>query len=235
MRILVVEDEPALGRQLSKRLSQASFRVDLSGDGREGLHLAEELPFDAAIIDLGLPGLSGLQIIRRLRATGSLLPILVLTARNRWQDKVEGLEAGADDYLGKPFEMAELLARLGALLRRSAATATRQLVLGPLRIDLDAQHVALDGRPVALTSFEYRLLEHLAINRSRVVSKQRLTDYLYAQEDDRESNVVEVLVGRLRRKLDPQGTLRPIQTHRGAGYRLALGDDRASEDADARR
>lgn len=224
MRLLIVEDEAALCRQLAARLTGAGYQVQTSHDGREGLYFATEYRFDAAVVDLGLPGLAGLEVIRRLRAAGNRLPILVLTARDRWQDRVAGLEAGADDYLGKPFQAEELEARLRALLRRAANSATRVLVCGPLSIDPDARAVALHGRPVELTAFEYRLLEHLAMQRPRVLSKQQLTDYLYADADERDSNVLEVLIGRLRRKLDPTGTLRPIETLRGQGYRFALAD-----------
>ena len=223
MRILIIEDEENLRRQLEERLQEQGYRVEGTGDGREGLHLAREYQFDAAVVDLGLPRLSGLEIIRSLRGAGSLLPILVLTARNRWQDKVEGLEAGADDYLGKPFQVEELHARLRALLRRAAGAATRELLCGPLRIDLDAERVWMQDREIDLTSYEYRLLEHLAVNRPRVISKQQLADCLYALDDDRDSNVVEVLIGRLRRKLDPDACVNPIETHRGRGYRLAAG------------
>jgi two-component system response regulator PhoP len=224
MRVLIVEDEPTLCRQLDARLTQSGYRVETSGDGREGLYLAQEFNYDAAVIDLGLPSLSGLDIIRRLRADGRLLPILVLTARGRWQDKVEGLEAGADDYLGKPFQMEELEARLRALLRRAAGAASRELQCGPLRIDLDSRLVWMQGRQIDLTAYEYRLLEHLVTQRPRVISKQQLAEHLYADADDRDSNVVEVLVGRLRRKLDPANTLHPIETLRGQGYRLAVAD-----------
>lgn len=224
MRILVIEDEAALRGQICRRLEAEGLTAEGSEDGAEGLYLAQEYPYDGAIVDLGLPGLPGLDIIRRLRAAGSLLPILVLTARGRWQEKVEGLEAGADDYLAKPFEMEELLARLRALLRRAAGAAGRELVRGSLRIDLVAQKVRIDGREPELTAFEYRLLEHLAIHQGRVLSKRELADHLYPHDEDRDSNVLEVLVGRLRRKLDPDGTLAPIETLRGRGYRLALGD-----------
>ncbi len=224
MRVLIVEDEPTLCRQLGARLTQSGYRVETCGDGREGLYLAQELNYDAAVIDLGLPNLSGLDIIRRLRADGRLLPILVLTARGRWQDKVEGLEAGADDYLGKPFQIEELEARLRALLRRAAGAASSELLCGPLRIDLDSRLVWMQGRAIDLTAYEYRLLEHLVMQRPRVISKQQLADHLYADADDRDSNVVEVLVGRLRRKLDPTNTLHPIETQRGQGYRLAVAD-----------
>lgn len=225
MRILVIEDEATLRAQLAARLAREGFRVDQSADGNEGLYLATEYPFDAAVVDLGLPGLPGLEILRRLRAAGSRLPVLVLTARGRWQDKVEGLEAGADDYLAKPFEMEELLARLRALLRRAAGTASEILQLGPVRLDRTAQQVWVHGAEVELTAYELRLLERLMTQRGRVLSKRELADYLYPHDEDRDSNVLEVLVGRLRRKLDPDGTLAPIETLRGRGYRFALGPD----------
>jgi two-component system, OmpR family, response regulator PhoP len=224
MRVLVIEDEPNLLRRLLAVLTQNGIEAEGSGDGREGLYMAEEYPHDAAVVDLGLPGLPGLEIIRRLRAKGSLLPILILTVRDRWQDKVEGLEAGADDYLVKPFQPEELVARLRALARRAAGAAGRELRVGPLRLDLVSQQAWMSEQPVELTAFEYRLLEQLAAAQGGVLSKQALADRLYPHDEDRESNVVEVLVGRVRRKLDPQGTLAPIETLRGRGYRLALGD-----------
>ena len=231
MRILVIEDDPDLRRQLLHRLTREGIDARVSGDGREGLYLAQEYPHDAAIIDLGLPNLSGLAIIRQLRSDGSLLPVLILTARDRWQDKVEGLEAGADDYLVKPFQPEELVARLRALTRRAAGTASRELTLGPLRLDLTAQRAWIVDRAVELTAYEYRLLEQLATAHGAVLSKQTLADRLYAHDEDRDSNVLEVLVGRLRRKLDPDGTLVPIETLRGRGYRLALNDRSAATDA----
>lgn len=225
MRVLVIEDEPQLRRQVAERLAREGFQVDASGDGKEGLYFATEYPIDAAVVDLGLPGLSGLDLIRAVRSRGSALPILVLTARARWQDKVEGLEAGADDYLAKPFEMAELVARVKALLRRAAGAATNALQCGPIAIDFAAQRVTVQGRPVELTGYEYRLLEYLVRHRRRIVSKGELADYLYPHDAERDSNVLEVLVGRLRRKLDPDGALAPIETLRGRGYRFALPED----------
>jgi two-component system, OmpR family, response regulator PhoP len=227
MRILVIEDEAALRAQLADRLAREGFRVDQTGDGGEGLYLATEYPFDAAVVDLGLPGIPGLEIVRRLRSAGSRLPVLVLTARGRWQDKVEGLEAGADDYLAKPFEMEELLARLRALLRRAVGAAGQVLELGPVRLDRTGQQVWVHGAPVELTGYELRLLERLMTERGRVLSKRELADYLYPHDEDRDSNVLEVLLGRLRRKLDPDGTLAPIETLRGRGYRFVLGDPSA--------
>jgi two-component system, OmpR family, response regulator PhoP len=224
MRILVIEDEVALRSQLMARLTAEGYRCEATGDGAEGLYLASEYPFDVALVDLGLPTISGTEIIRGLRAAGSLLPILVLTARGRWQDKVEGLEAGADDYLAKPFEVDELLARLRALLRRAHGAATQELRAGPVRLDRATQRVWVGERLVELTAFEFRLLEHLMTRRGRVLSKRELADYLYPQDEDRDSNVLEVLLGRLRRKLDPDGQLAPIETLRGRGYRFTLGE-----------
>ncbi len=225
MRVLVIEDEPALQAQISAYLRTEGHRVDGSGDGEEGLYFAEEYPLDAAVVDLGLPGISGLEVIRTLRARGEILPILILTARGRWQDKVEGLDAGADDYLVKPFHMEELLARLKALVRRAAGTARTVLECGPLRLDLDTQQIYLHDEPVVLTTYEYRLLEYLVTHRDQVVSKQTLADYLYAHDDERDSNVIEVLIGRLRRKLSPDERHRAITTLRGRGYRFTLGDE----------
>jgi len=224
MRILIIEDEPALRIQLAHRLEREGFLVDQASDGDEGLYLLREYPYDAALVDLGLPGTPGLEIVRRLRAAKDALPLLVLTARGRWQDKVEGLKAGADDYLAKPFEIEELLARLRALLRRAAGAPTQVIELGPVRLDRAAQQVWLHGAPVELTAFELRLLERLMTQRGRVISKRELADYLYPHDEDRDSNVLEVLVGRLRRKLDPDGMLAPIETLRGRGYRITLGD-----------
>jgi two-component system response regulator PhoP len=224
VRILIIEDEAVLRAQVAARLSREGYVCEGTGDGSEGFYLASEYPFDAAVVDLGLPGLSGIEIIRRLRAAGNLLPILVLTARSRWQDKVEGLEAGADDYLAKPFEMDELLARLRALLRRAQGAATQELRAGPVRLDRATQRVWVGERLVELTGFEFRLLERLMTQRGRVLSKRELADYLYPHDEDRDSNVLEVLLGRLRRKLDPDGSLAPIETLRGRGYRLTLGE-----------
>jgi two-component system response regulator PhoP len=224
MRILVVEDEPALQQQIRSELEAQGYTVDSTGEGKEALYLATEYPYDAAILDIGLPGLSGLDIIGRLRGRGSHLPILVLTARGRWQDKVQGLETGADDYLTKPFEMEELLARLKALLRRAAGSAQEVLQCGAVTLNLGAQKVSVGGKEVELTSYEYRLLEHLVRSRRRVLSKDELAAHLYPHDEERDSNVIEVLIGRLRRKLDPDGELQPLETLRGRGYRFTLGD-----------
>ena len=228
MRALVVEDEASLRESLQARLGQAGFTVDVARDGDEGLFAGREYPLDVAVIDLGLPGLSGLDLIRRLRASGKTYPILILTARDNWQDKVEGLQAGADDYVVKPFHFEEVLARLQALLRRAGGWASAQLKCGPIVLDTRAQTVAVNGAHVELTTFEYRILEHLMLRAGEVISKSELTERLYDQDFERDSNVIEVLVGRLRRKLDPQEQLHPIETLRGRGYRFALPRDPAS-------
>lgn len=224
MRILVIEDEPQLREQVQRQLHADGYVVDVSGDGKDGLYLASEYPLDAAIVDLGLPGLSGIDVIKQLRARGNNVPILILTARGSWQDKVQGLEAGADDYLVKPFQMEELQARLKALLRRAVGTASNTLNCGLISLDLTTQTVALRGHTVELTSYEYRLLEYLMKQRGKVVPKSELADYLYPHDQDRDSNVLEVLVGRVRRKLDPEGDLMPIETLRGRGYRFTLSE-----------
>ena len=223
MRLLLVEDDAALRLGLARQLEGDGYRVDQAGDGEDGLFQAREYPVDLAIVDLGLPKLGGLKVVQSLRADGRTLPILILTARGSWQDKVVGLEAGADDYLVKPFEYPELAARIKALLRRSLKATSDVLTLGPLAVDFAAQSVTLGGAPIELTAFEYRLLEYLVRERARVVTKLELSDYLYPHDEDRDSNVLEVLIGRLRSKLDPEGTLAPIETLRGRGYRLTLG------------
>ena len=224
MRVLVIEDELDLQTDICQRLEAEAYTVDTSGDGNEGLFYATEYPLDAAIIDIGLPGISGIEIIRRLRERGSTLPVLILTARSRWQEKVEGLEAGADDYLVKPFQMEELLARLKALLRRASGSPTTELRCGAVVLNLGTQQVLLDDEMLDVTAFEYRLLEYLMRHSREAVSKATLADYLYPHDDDRDSNVIEVLIGRLRRKLDPDGTLQPIETLRNRGYRFTLCD-----------
>ncbi len=220
MRILIIEDEQALREQLTQQLQQQHYTVDATGDGQEGLFFAQEYPLDAAIIDLGLPGLSGIEIIQQLRKAGQTLPILILTARDRWQDKVNGLEAGGDDYLTKPFQIEELLARLKALLRRASGSPDNSLQAGPILVQPDQQQVFLHQQVLELTSFEYRLLEYMVRQQGQVLSKNNLADYLYPHDEDRDSNVIEVMIGRLRKKLDPDGQLQPIETLRGRGYRL---------------
>jgi two-component system, OmpR family, response regulator PhoP len=222
MRALLVEDDDTLRHGLAAAMRAAGWQVDEAADGREGLYLAKEMAPDVAVVDLGLPQISGMELIAALRGDKQDLPVLILTARDRWQDKVAGLKAGADDYMVKPFHTEELLARLEALVRRSAGWAQPVLDFGILRFEPGTQRVELHGQPVELTSFEYRLLEYLVLRAGQVVSRSELIDRLYDQDYDRDSNTVEVFVGRLRRKLDPEGTLKPIETLRGRGYRFAL-------------
>ncbi len=222
MRVLIVEDEAPLREQLVSRFSEESYAVDVATDGEEGLYLGSEFPFDVAVIDLGLPKLSGIELIQRLRAAGKTFPILILTARGRWQEKVEGLEAGGDDYLVKPFHMEELLARLKVLLRRAAGWSQPILRCAPVALDTVTQQVSVNGVQVDLTAYEYNLLEYLMLHNGEVISKAELTEHLYDQDFDRDSNVLEVLVGRLRRKLDPGNDVHPIETLRGRGYRFTL-------------
>lgn len=224
MRLLVIEDEPDLLADIARRLEAESYIVDTSLDGSEGYFFATEYPLDAAIVDIGLPGMSGIEIIKKLREQGHTLPILILTARSRWQEKVEGLEAGADDYLVKPFQMEELLARVKALLRRATGSATTELNCGCITLDLDTQQALLHNEIIDITAFEYRMLEYLMRHANEAVSKTRLADYLYPHDDDRDSNVIEVLIGRLRKKLDPDSKLKPIETLRNRGYRFTLCD-----------
>ena len=222
MRILLIEDEAALREPLQERLRQEGHVVDVAVDGEEGLYAGTEYPVDVAVVDLGLPKLSGMEVIRQLRARGRTFPILILTARGRWQDKVEGLEAGGDDYLVKPFEVEELLARLRALVRRAAGWTRASLQCGPLLLDTAAQTLQRDGAAVELTGYEYRVLEYLMLHSGEVVSKTELTEHLYEEDADRDSNVIEVFIRRLRSKLDPDGSLHPIETLRGRGYRFTL-------------
>ena len=220
MRILLVEDDAGLQTSLADILREAGYAVDVTGDGIEGLFFGEEYPLDLAIIDLGLPGLPGMDLIRKLREQERQFPILILTARSEWQDKVEGLEAGADDYLTKPFHPEELKARVGALLRRSAGHAQPMIELGPLKIDLASQRVHNGEKEIELTTYEYKVFEYLLMHPDEVVTKTVLSEHIYEEDADRDSNVIEVFVGRLRRKIDPQGIMNPIETLRGRGYRL---------------
>jgi two-component system response regulator PhoP len=220
MRVLVIEDEAPLREQIVTALRSSGYAVDDTGQGGEGLYLGNEYPVDVAVLDLGLPDLQGLEVLRGWRKAGRTFPVLILTARGRWQEKVEGLEAGADDYLVKPFHMEEVLARLRALVRRSAGWADSVLVAGNIEVDTGRQAVKVDDRPIELTAYEYKLLEYLIFHAGEVISKTELTEHLYDEDADRDSNVLEVLLGRLRRKLDPDRALNPIETLRGRGYRL---------------
>lgn len=222
MRLLVVEDEPALCQQLQKLLQEHGYAVDTAGDGHDALFQGRETPFDLAIVDLGLPLLGGVEVIRQWRALQRDFPVLILTARDRWQEKVEGLEAGADDYLVKPFHHEELLARVRALLRRANGQASSLIHSGPISLDLATRTLSVDQQPLELTAYEYRVAEYLILNPDKVVSKTELTEHIYDQDFDRDSNVIEVFIGRLRKKLDADGRLKPIETLRGRGYRWAL-------------
>ena len=222
MRILIIEDETPLREQVVSRLRATGYAVDEAADGEVGLYLGNEYPIDVAVVDLGLPRLSGIDVIRRWRTEGRRFPILILTARGRWQDKVSGLEAGGDDYLVKPFHMEELLARLRALVRRSEGWTHAVLCCDPIALDTGTQKVTLSDQAVDLTAYEYKLLEYLMLHAGEVVSKMELSEHLYEEDLDRDSNVLEVLVARLRRKLDPERSLNPIETLRGRGYRFRL-------------
>ncbi|MDO9475705.1 MAG: response regulator transcription factor [Pseudohongiella sp.] len=224
MRLLVVEDESLLRQQLVMGLQRAGFVVDDASDGKAGLFQALEYDYDAAIIDLGLPQLDGISVIRKLREAGRKYPVLILTARGDWQDKVAGLDAGADDYVVKPFRIEEIQARLNALLRRAAGFASPVISAGPISLDTSSKRVTVSGSPVELTAYEYKTLEYLMMHIDQVVSKAELTDHLYAQDYDRDSNVLEVFIRRLRQKLDPDQSLQPIDTVRGQGYRLRIMD-----------
>lgn len=222
MRALIIEDEPRLLEQLESALQQQGYITDTADNGEDGMWLASEYPADIAIIDIGLPGQDGLSIIKELRKNERDFPVLILTARDRWQDKVIGLEAGADDYLTKPFQMEELLARVQALIRRTGRWSTTTLQSGPIKLNTTGKLVTKDDNDIALTAYEYRLLEYLMVHAGEVISKTKLTEHIYAEDDERDSNVIEVFVRRLRKKLDPDGSLKPIQTQRGQGYRWAL-------------
>ncbi|WP_028299321.1 response regulator transcription factor [Oceanospirillum beijerinckii] len=222
MKILILEDDQALQRQLADTLLAENYEVDTRSDGDDGLFMAREYEYDLAIIDIGLPKISGIDVIKSLRAENNTLPILILTARSSWKDKVHGLKAGADDYLVKPFEIEELLARLEALLRRASGYSSHVIQQGPIKLDTQTQELWVDDLEVDLTAFEYKLLEYFLRHPKRIVSKSALMDYLYDEESDRDVNVLEVLIGRLRRKLDPDNHIKPIETLRGRGYRFAI-------------
>ncbi|AIR89902.1 response regulator transcription factor [Pseudomonas cremoricolorata] len=218
MKLLVVEDEALLRHHLLTRLGESGHVVQAVANAEEALYQAGEFSYDLAVIDLGLPGMSGLELIGELRRQGKTFPILILTARGNWQDKVEGLAAGADDYVVKPFQFEELEARLNALLRRSSGFIQSTIEAGPLLLDINRKQASLDQQPLALTAYEYRILEYLMRHHQQVVAKERLMEQLYADDDERDPNVIEVLVGRLRRKLEAAGGFKPIDTVRGLGY-----------------
>ena len=221
MRVLVVEDEPDLNRQLVKALGDAGYAVDSAKDGEDGYFLGDTEPYDVVILDLGLPKMDGLSILEQWRRADKKFPVIILTARDRWSDKVAGMDAGADDYLAKPFHMEELLARVRAQLRRSAGHAKAELECGKLRLDTKTARVSFDGQPIKLTSHEYRLLAYLMHHRERVVSRTELVEHLYDQDFDRDSNTIEVFIGRLRKKIPGE----VITTVRGLGYRLSMEAD----------
>jgi len=223
LRLLVLEDEPALREALARQFRDAGFAIDEAADGIEGEFAGLEYPLDVAVVDLGLPGRSGLDAIRAWRSAGKSFPVLILTARDSWQEKVAGLDAGADDYVTKPFRFEEVLARVQALLRRSAGWSQPLIKCGAVELDTRAQEVRVAGERVELTAFEYRLLEYLMLRAGQVVSKAELTEKLYEQDFERDSNTIEVFIGRLRRKLDPGNSRQPIETLRGRGYRIARG------------
>ncbi|WP_436640040.1 response regulator transcription factor [Microbaculum sp. FT89] len=217
MRILVVEDDKDLNRQLVAALADAGYAVDTAFDGEEGHFLGDTEPYDAVVLDIGLPQMDGIRVLEQWRADGRKMPVLILTARDRWSDKVAGIDAGADDYVAKPFHMEEVLARIRALLRRAAGHASSEIECGPVRLDTRSSRVTVDGNAVKLTSHEFRLLSYLMHHQGRVVSRTELVEHLYDQDFDRDSNTIEVFVGRLRRKLDTD----IIETVRGLGYSIA--------------
>jgi two-component system OmpR family response regulator len=216
MRILVVEDDPDLNRQLSEALKTAGYVVDSAKDGEDGHFLGDTEPYDAVVLDIGLPRMDGISVLEAWRRAGRNMPVLILTARDRWSDKVQGIDAGADDYVAKPFHIEEVLARIRALVRRAAGHATNEIECGPVRIDTKAGRVTVDGNPVKLTAHEYKVLEYLMHHRNRVVSRTELIEHLYDQDFDRDSNTIEVFVGRLRKKVSAD----LIETVRGLGYRI---------------
>ena len=220
MRLLVVEDDRDLNRQLVQALDQAGYAVDRAFDGEEGHFLGDTEPYDAVVLDIGLPKKDGITVLEEWRRAGRMMPVLILTARDRWSDKVQGFDAGADDYVAKPFHLEEVLARLRALLRRAAGHATNELTCGPVRLDTKAGRVVVDGAPIKLTSHEYRLLAYLMHHSGRVISRTEIVEHLYDQDFDRDSNTIEVFVGRLRKKLGVD----VIQTVRGLGYLIAPPD-----------
>tara|TARA_B100000780_G_scaffold279095_1_gene255509 strand:- start:1302 stop:1997 length:696 start_codon:yes stop_codon:yes gene_type:complete len=221
VRILVAEDDSRLLMQLDSLFQQQGFSIDLADDGEKALFQLKEVNYDLAVIDIGLPKLDGFDVIRQARSSDVSTPVLILTARDRWQEKVEGLDAGADDYLTKPFHNEELLARVKALIRRASGQASSTIEFGPVVLDMQAKEIRVNARALDLTAYEYKVMEYLMLHPQKVISKTELTEHIYDQDFDLDSNVIEVFVGRLRRKLDPEGTLKPIETLRGRGYRIS--------------
>lgn len=219
MRILVVEDDRDLNRQLVTACRDAGYAVDAAFDGEEGHFLGDTEPYDAVILDIGLPKMDGLSVLEAWRRDGRLLPVLLLTARDRWSDKVAGIDAGADDYVAKPFHMEEVLARLRALTRRAAGRASNEVEVGRVRLDVKAGRLTVDGNPIKLTSHEFRLIQYMMLHMDKVISRTELVEHLYDQDFDRDSNTIEVFVGRLRKKMG----IDFIETVRGLGYRVASG------------
>ncbi len=220
MRLLLVEDEPTLAAQLRQALADAGYAVDHADNGRDAWYMGGVQPYDAIVLDLGLPVLDGLTVLRRWRSEQMMAPVLILTARDQWHEKVSGIDAGADDYLTKPFHAEELLARVRALIRRASGQASSVLQCGPIRLDTRSARVSVDGLPVGLTSHEFKLLSYLMHHPNQVLSRSELSDHIYAQDSDRDSNTIEVFVARLRKKLPAD----LIETVRGLGYRLKLPD-----------
>jgi two-component system OmpR family response regulator len=216
MRILVVEDDTNLNRQIKDALTEGGYAVDVAFDGEEGHFLGDTEPYDAVVLDIGLPKMDGISVLESWRRAGRAMPVLMLTARDRWSDKVQGIDAGADDYVAKPFHMEEVLARIRALVRRAAGHSSNEIIAGVVRLDVKAGKVTVDGHAVKLTSHELRLLSYLMHHKGEVVSRTELTEHLYEQDFDRDSNTIEVFVGRLRKKL-PEDC---IQTVRGLGYQI---------------
>ncbi len=221
MKLLIIEDEQNIRDELTAFAKEQGYVAETAEDGEEGVYLGSEFNYDLAIIDLGLPKLDGISVIKQLREQNKTFPILILTARSHWQEKVDGLEAGADDYLVKPFHQEELRARVHALIRRATGNIKSDLVFGNIAVSTTNKTVTVDETTIELTSYEYNTLEYLALNKDRPVSKTELTEHLYHQDFERDSNVIEVFIGRLRKKLDPEGTVKPIKTVRGLGYRFA--------------
>jgi two-component system OmpR family response regulator len=219
MRVLVVEDDQDLNRQISEALGDAGYAVDVAFDGEEGHFLGDTEPYDAVVLDIGLPQMDGLSVLEAWRRDGKTMPVLLLTARDRWSDKVQGIDAGADDYVAKPFHMEEVLARLRALVRRAAGHASNEITAGDVRLDVRGGKVTVAGKAVKLTSHEFRLLSYMMHHKGKVISRTELTEHLYDQDFDRDSNTIEVFVGRLRKKLPEEC----IQTVRGLGYQVIDG------------